>query len=263
MSARPVRHACLDRRDRAVFGPRRDEPVLAVEWRCHGTRRRAAGGPEGQSDVLCLGDSRIKLGILPRVLHDRLGVSAYNLGMLGGQAPSSYFLLKRVLESGNRPRAILVDFSENLLAFSPSGNAACWSDWIGWRESLDVTWQSRIPPWRSRPRYTASCPVGATRANEVLCSASARRTAAGTRSADDPSVFERNWRLNRGAQVAPRAFVPVEETPTEPVEAGVLIRQMHVTSIDCCALAQAYGIAVYWILPPSSPGAASDWSETA
>ena len=66
--------------------------------------QRAAAGAEGRSDVLCLGDSRIKLGLLPRVLEDRLGVSAYNLGILGGQAPASYFLLRKVLERGIRPR---------------------------------------------------------------------------------------------------------------------------------------------------------------
>ena len=70
---------------------------------------QAASGPEGRADILCFGDSLVKLGILPRVLEARLGSSAYNLAVLGGQAPGSYFLLRRVLEHGHRPRAAFAE----------------------------------------------------------------------------------------------------------------------------------------------------------
>ena len=113
-----------------------------MSWR---DAHRAAAGAEGRSDVLCLGDSRIKLGLLPRLLEDRLGVSAYNLGILGGQAPASYFLLRQGARTRDPPRAILVDFSESLLSFSPSRNAACLADWLGRRESLEVAWHCSDP----------------------------------------------------------------------------------------------------------------------
>ncbi len=106
---------------------------------------RAADGFEGRAEILCFGDSLVKLGILPRVLEDRLGSAAFNLGVLGGQAPNSYFLLRKVLEKGNRPRALVVDFSENLLTFSPSQNAACWCHLYGWHDSFAVAWHSADP----------------------------------------------------------------------------------------------------------------------
>ena len=233
-----------------VFGLRHEvrSPSGRVEmsWQA---ASRAARGPEGNSEVLCFGDSRIKLGILPRVLHARIRVSAYNLGMLGGQAPSTYFLLRQVLERGNRPRAILVDFSESLLTFAPSGNVACWAGWIGPREGLDLAWQSKDPALAVSTALHSLLPgwcdhgdrsplVGAG-ANEGICAG----------PEDDSRVFERNWRLNHGAQAAPRGFVQVEETD------GRGVWRIHPTNavyVDrFLRTAQGGGIAVYWILPPS------------
>ncbi len=214
---------------------------------------RAARELEGHADVLCLGDSRIKLGILPRVLHDRLGVSAYNLGVLRGQAPSSYFLLRRVLERGNRPRAILVDFSERLLTFSPSGSAACWADLIGSRESWDVAWNAKDPALALSTALHGLLPGWCDQRERSPLFRFAPAKDGGSRSADEFRVFQRNWKLNRGAQVAPRAFVQVEETADEatgiwrphPANAFYVDRLLR--------LAQGAGIAVYWILPPSIP----------
>lgn len=215
---------------------------------------RGAAGPEARADVLCLGDSLIKLGILPRVLEARLGSSAYNLGVLGGQAPNSFFLLRRVLETGNRPRAILVDFSENLLTFSPALNAVCWADLFGWRASLDVAWHSADPALALSTGVHWLLPGWCDqRAGQPLLGFGPR-TGFANPPGDDPRVFERNWRLNRGAQVAPRAFVPVEGTSTEslgrwrphPANAFYVEGLLRV--------AEAHRIPVYCILTPSIPG---------
>ncbi len=210
---------------------------------------RAARGSEGSSDVLCFGDSRIKLGILPRVLHDRIRVSAYNLGILGGQAPSTYFLLRQVLERGNRPRAILVDFSETLLTFAPSANAACWADWIGPWESLDLAWQSQDPALAVSTVLHLLLPGWCDGREGSVLSGSLANVGRGGLGADESCVFERNWRLNHGAQVAPREFVQVEE----PDERGMWrIHPANEVYVDrFLRTAQGCGIAVYWILPPS------------
>jgi hypothetical protein len=237
-----------------VFGLRRDVRDsggrVEMSWL---EAARAARGLEGQADVLCFGDSRIKLGILPLVLHDRLGVSAYNLGILGGQAPSTYFLLRRVLERGNRPRAILIDFSESLLTFSPTGNASCWPDWIGWRESLDVAWNAKDPALALSTALHGFLPGWCDQSDRSPLFRLGSENDGGARSADENAVFQRNWRLNGGAQVAPRAFVQVAETREEaagiwrphPANAFYVDRLLR--------LAQGCGIAVYWILPPSVP----------
>ena len=203
--------------------------------------------------MLCLGDSRIKLGLLPRVLEDRLGVSAYNLGILGGQAPASYFLLRKVLERGIRPRAILVDFSESLLSFSPSRNAACLADWLGRRESLEVAWHSRDPSLALSTALHALLPGWCDQSDRGALLRLGSRPAAVSSLPDDPRVFERNWQKNRGAQVAPREFVPVEEPATETAGAASAHPANAIYVDRLLRMTEAWRIPVYWILPPSVP----------
>jgi hypothetical protein len=218
---------------------------------CWQESARAARGLEADSDVLCFGDSVIKLGILPRVLEDRLGVSAYNLGVLGGQAPTSYFLLRRVLEQGIRPRAILINFSENLLAGSPTASAACWASSIGWRESLDVAWHSKDPAVAVSSVFHGFFPGWCDQRDWSPLLTFGAHKKSGTVSADDPRVFERNWLVNRGAQAAPRRFVPVESITTtdragwqpDPANEVYVDRLLHT--------AMASRTPVFWLLPPS------------
>src|SRR4051812_42261979 len=79
----------------------------ALSWAYGG---RAADRKAAGRDVLCFGDSMVKFGVAPRVLEDRLGTKAYNLALYAGSPTASYFLLRRALEAGARPSAILVDF---------------------------------------------------------------------------------------------------------------------------------------------------------
>jgi hypothetical protein len=225
------------------------DPVGRVEmsWKESAT---AAGGPEARADILCLGDSLIKLGILPRVLEVGLGKSVYNLGVLGGQAPSSYFLLRRVLEQGIRPRALLIDFSEDLLTLAPALNPTCWADSVGCRQGLELAWHSRDP--------ALAISAGLHRLLPRWCDQNHRHSLSslGLKNtvADDPRVFERNWRLNRGAQVAPRTFVPVEglsyangqRWQPHPANAFYVDRLL--------GTAEAEHVPVFWILTPSIPG---------
>ena len=215
---------------------------------------RAAGGSEGQSEILLLGDSRIKLGLLPRVLHEQLGLSVYNLGTLGGQAPGSYFLLRRVLERGSRPRAIVVDYSESLLKCAPGQNAACWADRFGWRDGVEVAWHSADPALGVSAALHGLLPGWCDGRDRSLVFGFAAKTPHRLAAADDDRrVFERNWRQNRGAQVAPRAFVPVEEMQAEAA-GDWRPDPANVYYVDrLLRMAQAHSIAVYWFLPPSIP----------
>jgi hypothetical protein len=210
----------------------------------------AADGPQARADVLCLGDSLIKLGILPRVLEARTGVSAYNLAVLGGQAPSTCFLLRRVLEQGFRPRALLVDFSEDLLSLPPGQNPTCWADTVGARQSMELAWRSSDPALAISAGLHCVLPR--------WCDQSHTKDAFGLGldqiTADDPRVFERNWQINRGAQVAPRAFVPVDGLSAED---GKEWRPQAANAFYIDRLlrtAEASEIAVFWVLTPSVSG---------
>ena len=72
---------------------------------------------------------------------------------------------------------------------------------------------------------------------------------------DDPRVFERNWRLNRGAQVAPRPFVPIEGALPKPYEGSRWKWRPHPVHAFYVErflnLAAAHQIPVYWVLTPA------------
>jgi len=219
---------------------------------------RAASGPEASCDVLCFGDSLIKLGVLPRVIENRLGGTAYNLAVLGGQAPHSYCLLRHVLERGHRPRALVINFSPLLLGMDPRVNLEWWSRRADGRELEALAWRTgdpaliasiavpmMVPSWSARD---------AARAALGLEGAPAPR-GGGRAVADDQPAFERNWRLNRGAQVAPRHFVPIEGSLPKPY-LGTRWKwrphPAHAFYVDrFLGLAQAHQVPVYWVLTPA------------
>ncbi len=72
---------------------------------------------------------------------------------------------------------------------------------------------------------------------------------------DDVRVFERNWRLNCGAQVAPRPFVPIEGALPKPYEGSHWKWRPHPAHAFYVErflnLAAAHQIPVYWVLTPA------------
>src|SRR3954470_14253421 len=75
------------------------------EWTVNGraSKRRAAEFP-----VLCFGDSQVNHGIIPAVLEGKTGHKTLNLALSGGQTTTSYFQLRRAIEAGAKPRAVVV-----------------------------------------------------------------------------------------------------------------------------------------------------------
>src|SRR5262245_46892045 len=98
---------------------------ITASWRESG---RAAARDALRCDVLCLGDSQVKSAVLPRVLAQRLNRPALNLAVVGGQAPSSYFLLDRALKAGARPRTVVVNFYPGLLTADCRINIRQWPE---------------------------------------------------------------------------------------------------------------------------------------
>jgi hypothetical protein len=109
-------------------------PMAAADW---GLNRAEAVGQAVRTDILCLGDSLIKCGVSPAVLEARLGLTAYNLASLGGPPPASYFLLRRALDAGARPRAIILDAeSGSLTAAHYRGIVRNWAALLGPRDAF-------------------------------------------------------------------------------------------------------------------------------
>jgi hypothetical protein len=208
-------------------------------------------------EILCLGDSLIKFGIVPGVIEERLGRRTYNLAVVGGQAPGSYFLLRQALASGAHPSALLVDFKPNFLAQDPRVSERQWTELVSTWDCCDLAWTSRdaalggwmllgrlLPSLNSRFELRANL-MGALR---------------GVSASPRPSVLVhwRNQNQNRGALLAARnpanrgevapdhthVYFP-DRWSCHPVNAAYLERFMR--------LAQAHEIPVFWLLPPLVP----------
>jgi hypothetical protein len=237
----------LARRDADFAG------YIPADWKLagHAAARRVA-----ESRVLCFGDSEVKHALLPALLADRLGGPSYNLAVIGGQPPSSYFLLRRALEAGARPSAVVLNAFPALLASDARINERQWPELLTAREAIDLAWTTRDP-------YLLACSLLAGR----LASVRARREVraallAALRGEPSPSrreglAYRRNWRINRGAQVAPRN-PGFGDDPGPPGTASPAHRWKCKTAHSAylrrfLSLAASRDIPVYWLMPTLSP----------
>lgn len=115
--------------------------VVHWDWRL--AVRVARGREAIGAKVLCFGDSPVKYAVQPRVLGDQLGGRPYNLAILAGLAPSSFFLLQHALGAGARPSVAVVDFAPTTLEASPSLEAGNWSELLSPGEAIDLARSAR------------------------------------------------------------------------------------------------------------------------
>jgi hypothetical protein len=228
-------------------------PMLAACW---DEASMAAGHAPVDGDVIYVGDSQLKLGVLPRVVQERTGLSGYNLAVHRGMPASSYHLLRRALESGASPRAVVVDFFPGLLATSPRLNASLWIRLLGPGDSVKLLLDAPDPGLAAQMLTGWLMPSKGFRdelRDGVLSS---------LRGEPSPSrrmlqSYRENWRANGGAEIADgrRSIVEGGESPRQGTSASrwrcrpeneVYIRRL----ID---LAADHRITVYWLIAPLSP----------
>ena len=229
--------------------------TATLSWNLSDT---AARRDATDAEVLCFGDSLVKHGMIPEVLEARLGKRVYNLSICAAAAPASYFLLKHAIDSGARPKSIIVDFMPDLLTGSPRHSSRNWPEILNYRELIELARAGRdfgffvtmardrlLNSYRSRWEIRAN--VLATLQKKV-----------------DPLretnlVYQRNWGLHRGA----------EFTPDNPAFQGQVSEEDHFKLMSdhfwCnrvnrdyihkfLKLAESRGARIYWLLPPVSPG---------
>ena len=211
----------------------------------------AASGAKG-ARVLCFGDSLLRLGVAPSVIEAETGLSGYNFAQTGGQAPGSYFLLKKALKSGVRPSAIVVDFFPRLLAEDPGFNNDNWpfvadlSDAFGFasikHNPSTFAWiavRLVLPSARSRHSFRTNVllklhPQLVSIPHEIMKSI-------------------RNWKINQGAEIVLSRPGLVENLD--------LWEQGYFSKFRCSRinrfyvdrflkLASDHQIPVFWLLPP-------------
>jgi hypothetical protein len=229
------------------------DPV-SLSWRL--AARAARDDAPGRA-VLCVGDSLVKHGMIPKVIAARSGRGAINLAVAQGSAPATFFLFRRALEAGARPAAVVVNFKPSVLIGGPRHNLRYWQDILTLREGLELARSARsgslffemavgwlLPSFRSRHEIHSNLREALRGETDAL-----RRI---------NRTCQRNWSLNDGANVA--AKNPGFNGVVGPADAKKCLTHLfHCHRVNAeyirrlFALADARGIRVYWLLPPLSP----------
>jgi hypothetical protein len=226
------------------------------EWRVNGqvAMRQAA-----RFDVLCFGDSLINHGLVPPILETRLGKRVYNLSLSGGQSSTSYIQLRRALDAGARPSAVIVDFFPLLLNHGYEENEPRWPDLLTPRECLDLAWMVRDASFFARMMLARHLPSLRERTNLRAHFLAALGGKGGSERLG-ALAYQRNWRLNHGTSV----FAKAETIKLGDMDAWY---RAAFRNPEWCAsyhaaylvrfleLAAARDIPVFWLVPPIHPEA--------
>ncbi len=217
----------------------------------------AASHRAAKAEILCFGDSQVKFGVQPKLLEERLGRSSYSLALYGGGPPSSYFLLRRALEAGAKPAAVLVNFEQGAMLADHLHHVhpRHWSELLDARDCLDVARTygeanlfASLLTSHILPSYRARFEL---RSNIV---ASLKGQSTSTRH--DNVIHRRNWKVNHGAEVNTRSSgyggdvpegyrVLVDNWTPIPVNAAYARRFFR--------LAARHHIRVFWLMQPYVP----------
>ena len=223
------------------------------DWRLTG---QAARKEAKDCEILCLGDSLVKFGVPPRVLEARLGRKAYNLAIGAANAPTTYFLLRRAIEAGAKPKVIVVDYKPHLLTYDLDSYTRHWPEFLTARECLELAFETRSAGF-ALETLVGRCLPSVRARFEIRANVEAawRNESSSPREAVVPAW--RNWRVNRGAQIMPRnPFAASQKfawtTDLFPPRWRPLpINRRYVDRLF--AFAESRGILVYWVIPPLSP----------
>jgi len=235
--------------------PLRFTDPASLNWRL--SLAEAEGIPARSCQVACLGDSLVKIGVLPRVIEALTGRSARNFAMGRAPAPATYFLLRRLLASGARPTTVVVDFKPSMLAGGPKFNLRQWQETLHFGETreltsraggfpflVEITLGRLLPSWRGRWEI-----------REATMSALLGQVAPTYRN---NRLAQRNWGSNGGTHLNG------SRTSFDGQITGESLKKLIVPRWQChrvnalyvekfLALAESHGVAVLWLIAPSSP----------
>ena len=234
--------------------------MSATDWRLS---RKAATDEALKADVLLFGDSLLKFGAVPELFERETGLDAFNLSVLGGQAATSYFLLRRTLEAGARPRAVVVDCQDmpapaghGLRGLGVRAHIRNWPELLGLRDAIELAVAARDPELLGS--LVARMALTSLKARSEVRSGLSRLIRRGaTSSRYVAQVQRRNWRLHDGSiLMAPKSVAPTRITAEQlatprsrwaddPVS-GEFLRKF-------VGLATSRSIPVFFLIPPTSP----------
>ncbi len=229
--------------------------LIASNWEIEG---RAPARYAADSKVLCFGDSMVKFGIQPRVLGASLGKPTYNFALYCGSPQASYYMMRRALDAGSRPEAIVVDFQpEFLMGDSMKLLSRAFPELLSVPEAADLCWQAR-DPGRFAEFLVAMALPSARKRYEIRANVAANIKGQDGSIRENLLARKRNWRVNRGAEALPKnphyqgdvpefgGYPAMFWTPwkAHPLNVEYLERFLE--------LAESRQVPVFWVLQPNA-----------
>jgi hypothetical protein len=229
------------------------DPV-SLSWRYSA---QAAQADAPRSELLCLGDSLVKHGLVPAVIEQGTGRRTVNLSAARCPALMTYFLLRRSLDAGAKPRAIIVNAKPAVLLANPEFNIRYWQEVLTPRECADMLFVSR------RARLVVDLVTGRLLPS-LRCRLQVRSSlAAALEGRPDPvqalnRVLWRNWTHNSGANISTADSSAGGKSALEVARrnrADVFhVDRTNVVAIErLLQLAAERNIPVFWLLTPLAP----------
>ncbi|MDX2035741.1 MAG: hypothetical protein SFX72_03745 [Isosphaeraceae bacterium] len=231
-------------------------PPPTLSWIASDDATRSGLGP---IDVLCLGDSLIKHGLLPLEIERLIGKPSFNLAVSAAQPPTTEAMLRHALDRGARPSAIVIGYSPDMLLGGPSASVRNYPEILGPLELIDLAREARDRDFGTEAIIGSLLP--SVRARFELRAMIASTVLDPKRERDrevTASMLLRNWSLNRGAQFTPERPEyrgEVSEADIERLSARRFwCNRLNMKAIErTIRLATDRGIRVYWLLCPVTP----------
>jgi hypothetical protein len=208
-------------------------------------------------EVACLGDSLVKIGVISGLVHEGSGLSTYNFAMAQAPAPATYFALRRLIEAGGKPSALVIDFKPSLLAGGPKFSVRHWQAVLTPGEAFDLAIESKSPGMfieiglgRILPSYRDRNQI-----REAIV-AFVRGQPAPTDETNRLAL--RHWGMNQGSHLNPPQSPFTGEVSPE-IHRKMLSdewkpHRINVSYVDrLLTLADSKRIPVYWLIPPLTP----------
>ena len=235
--------------------PGRFADPASLNWRLS---LAAAEGATGRNcAVACVGDSLMKIGVLPGPIAAATGRTAHNFAMGRAPAPASYFLLQRMIAAGARPQTVVVDFKPSMLAGGPKFNLRQWQEVLRPGEMIELTRQAGGAPFLAEIAVGRLLPSwrGRWEIREAIGSALLGQFAPTFRN---NRLAQRNWGVNGGTHLNGSRAVFDGTIPDESRRKLIIPRwECHRANVVFVRrfldLADAHGINVVWLVAPSSP----------
>jgi hypothetical protein len=208
-------------------------------------------------ELLCVGDSLIKHGLIPALIERVTGRRTANLSAARCPTLMTYFLLRRALDAGARPRAIIVNAKPAVLLANPDFNTRYWQEVLAPRECAEMLFSTH------RGSFVLALVAGRVLPSlrcrlELRSSLAAAMDGRTDRLYAINRVLWRNWSKNRGANISAvdsRVTGAAVREVAERIRADVFhVDPANAEAIELLLqLTAERSIPVYWLLTPLSP----------